>query len=296
MPAIGTNSLQGVEGLTKEQITLKEGTNLDFLESSDRSCIVSRSCMERNQWEIGDMVSLNIFYYLHKNEYELKIYPLDLVSFEIVGTMEGAAFDDSGYLPPELLLPFETVRDIYRSKEIPFSADSAFFYLSDPLKLNEFKAKMKSFRLMPQAPEAKDYYKGEALVVKDTVFISAANSLRQRAETFLRFLPIVLIIMIFIGYITSYLLVYSRQKDFSIMRSIGLRYKRVFAIFFLEQLLLVLAGSLVQSIFSAVLISHDLSILIIVNLGFLICFMTGAVIAIWMFGRRNVMEALSQND
>ncbi len=294
--AVGTNSIQGVEGISEDQITLKEGTSLDFLKSSSNSCIVSRRCMEEKQWKIGDFVSLNLFYYFHKNEYALKIEPLDLVSFEIIGSMEDAAYDDSGYLPAEILLPVEAVREIYRSREIPFSADSAFFYLQDPLKSNEFKKEMKEYHLLPQSFSAKDNDKGEALFVKDTVFIAAANRLRQGMDTLLGFLPMVVVIMIFIGYITSYLLVYSRKKDFSIMRSIGFRHKEVFIVFFLEQLLLALCGGLIQSIFSIVFITHNVSILFVVNLGFFICFMMGEVIAVWRFGRRSIMEVLSQND
>jgi ABC-type antimicrobial peptide transport system permease subunit len=294
--AIGTNSIQGVEGISEDEITLKEGTSLDFLKSSDCSCIVSRRCMEEKQWEIGDVVSLNLFYYFHKNQYALKIEPLDLVSFEIVGSMENAAYDDSGYLPTEIILPVEAVREIYRSREIPFSADSAFFYLQDPLKLNGFKAQMKEIHLLPQSSSARDNDKGEALYVTDSVFIAAADRLRQGMDTLLSFLPMVLGIVIFVGYITSYLLVYNRKKDFSIMQSIGFRYKEAFMFFLLEQLLLAFCASLIQSVLSIVFITHNGSILFVVNLGFLICFMLGVAIAVWRIGRSNIMEALSQND
>jgi ABC-type antimicrobial peptide transport system permease subunit len=293
---VGTNSIQGLEGVSEDQIMLKEGTSLEFLKSSANYCIVSQRCMEEKQWEIGDDVSLNLFYYFHKNEYALKIEPLELVTFEIIGSMEDAAYDDSGYLPAEILLPVEAVREIYRSKEIPFSADSAYFYLQDPLKLNEFKAEMKDYHLLPQSFNTKDSDKGEALVVKDTIFIAAANHLRQGMGTLLGFLPIILVIVMFIGYITSYLLVYSRMKDFSIMRSIGFRHREVFIVFLLEQLLLAFCGSLIHSIVSMVFITRNVSILLVVSLGFSVCFMMGVVIAVWRFGNRNIMEALSQSD
>ncbi len=293
---LGTNSIQGVEGISEEEITLKEGRSLDFLKSSDKYCIVSQRCMEEKQWEIGDVIFLNLFYYFHKNEYALKIEPLDLVAFEIIGSMESAAYDDSGYLPTEILLPVETVREIYRSREIPFSADSAFFYLQDPLKLNGFKAEMRGFHLLPQSSSARDNDKGEALIVKDTIFITAANRLRQGMGTLLGFLPMVLIIVIMIGYITSYLLVYNRKKDFSIMRSIGFAHKEAFIVFSLEQLLLAFCGSLIQSAFSMIFITRNGAVLFVVNIGFFICFMMGVTIAVWRIGRSNIMEALSQND
>jgi ABC-type antimicrobial peptide transport system permease subunit len=294
--AIGTNSIQGVEGISEEKIILKEGENFDFLKYTDHYCIVSQSCMEERQWEIGDVVSLNLFYYFHKNEYSLKIEPLDLVSFEIIGSMENAAYDDSGYLPTEIILPVEAVREVYHSREIPFSADSAFFYLQDPLKLNGFKAQMKEFHLLPQSTSARDNDKGEALYVKDSVFIAAADRLRLGMGTLLSFLPMVLGIVIFVGYITSYLLVYNRKKDFSIMQSIGFRHKEAFMIFLLEQLMLAFCASLIQSILSIVFITRNGSILFVVNLGFLICFMMGVTIAVWRIGNSNIMEALSQNE
>lgn len=294
--AIAINSIQGVEGIDKDKITLKEGINLDFLKASENYCIVSKRCMEEHRWKIGDTVSLNLYYYFHKYEFALKIEPLNIVSFEIVGSMEGAAFDDSGYLPPEILLPVEAVRDIYHSREIPFSADSAFFYLADPLQLNKFKEEMKEFHLLQLSSSAKDSDKGNALSVNDSVFITAANRLRQGMGTLLDFLPIVLLIVIFIGYITSYLLVYSRKKDFFIMRSLGFRHREASLIFFMEQLTLALCGALIQSILSLIFITHNVSMVFAVNFGFIICFMMGEVIAVWMLGRGNVMEALSQND
>jgi ABC-type antimicrobial peptide transport system permease subunit len=294
--AIALNSIQGVEGIDKNKIALKEGINLDFLKASANYCIVSKRCMEEHQWKIGDTVSLNLFYYFHKNEYALKIDPLDIVSFEIVGSMEGAAFDDSGYLPPEILLPVEAVRDIYHTREIPFSADSTFFYLADPLQLNEFKTEMKEFRLLQQSSSARESDKGQALSVNDSVFISAANRLKQGMDTLLDFLPMVLLIVIFIGYIASYLLVYSRKKDFFIMRSLGFRHREAFLIFFMEQLILALCGALIQGIISMIFITHNVSMLFVVNFGFIICFMVGEVIAVSKLGRGNVMEALSQND
>ena len=293
---LGTNSIQGVEGISEDQITMKEGTSLDFLKYSDKYCIVSQRCMVEKQWDIGDKVNLNLFYYFHKDGYALKIEPLDLVTFEIIGTMESAAYDDSGYLPTEILLPVEAVREIYRSREISFSADSAFFYLQDPLKLNEFKAEMREFHLMPQSSSAKDSDKGVALSVKDSVFITAANRLRQGMDTLLRFLPMILVIVILIGYIISYLLVYNRKKDFAIMRSIGFRHKDAFMVFLLEQLLLAFCGSLIQSVFSTILITHNGPVLFVVNMGFFICFMIGVTIAVGRIGRSNIMETLSQND
>lgn len=294
--AIAVNSIQGVEGINEDRITLKEGTSLDFLKSDSDYCIVSKRCMKEHGWNIGDSVSLNIYYYFHQNQYALKIKPLDLVSFEIVGSMESAPFDDSGYLPPEILLPVEAVRNIYHDVEIPFSSDSAFFYLKDPLKLNEFKAEMYEYFLLPQSAWAEDSDKGQALLVKDSVFITAANRLRQRMDTLFGFLPGVLAIVIFIGYITSYLLAFSRKKDFYIMRSIGFRHREVFAVFFLEQLLLALCGSIIQSLISIIFITRLLSVLAVTNLGFILCFMVGGMIAVWRLGNGNVMEALSQND
>lgn len=296
IPIIGTNSIQGVEGITGEQITLTEGTSLDFLNSSARTCVVSQRLMKDNKWEVGETISLNLYYYYHENEYALNLDPLNLVDFKIIGTMKEAPLNDNGYLPPEIIVPFEAVQEIYHAKEIQFSADCASFYLADPLKLNEFKAEMKKFHLLPIAANAKENYKGVALFVKDSVFITAANRLKQVMDTLLKFLPIVLVIVIFIGYIISYMMVYSRKKDFSVMRSIGFRYKEVFAVFFMEQFMLALCGSVVHSIISAIFITHNLSILLVVNLWFLINFMLGNVISIWIFGKRNVMEALSQND
>ncbi len=296
IPMMGVTAIKAVEGLSKEQVLLKEGINLGFLASTKHYCIVSRERMEKNQWKVGDTIALNLYYYWHESLYQLKIDPLSLTTFEIVGEMDGYFSLNSDYSQPEILVPFEAVREIYQEKGIAFTAESAAFYLTDPLKLNNFKEEMKALRLLPQSPNADDDIKGAALFVKDSIFISAANRLQQGLDTLFRFLPIVLITVVFIGYITSYLLVHSRQKDFSVMRSLGVSNKGVFAVFFLEQLLLATGGMLIGNFLSLLFVSRDGVVLLVVNLIFLVSFMGGNIITILRFSKRSVMDALSGSN
>lgn len=293
IPIIGTNSIRGVEGIEIEQVTMVEGVNLDFLKSSEKKCIVSHGLMKENNWVEGEVVTLNTFYYFHENDYALKIYVLDMIDFQIVGTMDEVTIDDDGYLPPKIIVPLDAIREIFYINDIPFSADSASFYVTDPIHLNEFKDEMKSFGLMSIVPDARDSTKGEALSVRDSVFITSANRLRQIIDTLLLFLPIVVVVVICIGYVISNMVVYSRSKDFFVMRSIGMRYKEVFSVLFVEQLLLAMSGIVIQGIIFTILLSGAIPVLAVTNGCFIVNFMIGNAIAIHLMGKKNVMEALT---
>jgi len=244
--------------------------------------------MEARNWEIGDTIPLNLYYNNYKGDYFISIEPLDQVSFTIVGSFDEAT--------PDVILPFEAAREIYLNQGIEFFADSANFYLKDPLKLNQFKAEMKKLNILPISPDAQQNYSGTSLFVDDTVFISSANRLNQVIKSYLGFLPVIIATVVLIGYIISYLLIYSRKKDFSIMRLIGFSHFGAFKVLFIEQLILVIISVVLQIAFSAWLISQNIFILVITNLFFSLSFLFGGAISLWLIGRKNVMEVLSQND
>lgn len=294
---VGANSLLAIPGLTEELVTIKEGKDAGFLQSSLPYCIVDEELMKEKNWKVGDEIKLNLYYYTHLNSYQVDVKELELLNFEIVGTIEAFIGDTGNFgLQPSIVIPFETVRESYHRMGIPFSADSASFYVANPLKLNEFKKEMHSFGLLSKAPTADQDYKGNTLVVRDSTFISAASKLQQGNDILLGFLPVVFVTVIFIGYIASTLIMDSRQKEFSLMRSLGITFKMCFMILFVEQLFLVLAGELIGCILSYGISIANSGVKIVVGSVFLITYMLGSAVALWRFGNRSVMEALFQID
>lgn len=296
IPIMGINTIDAVEGIECEQIQLKSGTSLDFYSFDKAVCMVSCELMRDRQWEMGDVIPLNIFYYYHEspyNPYNLMLDRLGVTEFEIVGTME-EIYSSADVAPPRILIPFDTIRERYHEADIPFMADSASFYVADALRLNEFKEEMHSFGLMSVVPAANYSYVGNALSARDATFISAASRLRQGIDILQGFFPIVFITVVFVGYITSYLLIYSRQKEFALMRSLGVSNNGCFATLLTEQSVIVIAGIVAGSLLSVCFGYYEGKSIALVGMIFIMSFMVGNMAALWRFARNSVMEVLFQ--
>jgi hypothetical protein len=289
----GTNRITAIAGLSPENIHMQEDKE-DFFASSAPVCLVSESVMEKHQWRIGDTISLNLFYQYYDDRNQLHYEPLELLPVKIIGTME-AISSSTGQMPPNILLPFETLRESFHRQQAPFSADSAFFYVADPLKLNVFKDEMRSFGLMERTPAADYNYQGIALAVRDSTFRTLAGQLRQSIDTLQSFLPLIGITIICIGYIASFLLINSRQKEFALMRALGASRGTCSLVFLMEQLLLILIGEIIGG-GGAFLLFNSITAVAVAGSIFLISYLLGCMVSLWRMGRTSVTEALFSRE
>ncbi|HOO27951.1 MAG TPA: ABC transporter permease, partial [Lachnospiraceae bacterium] len=241
------NTVSAISGLSQDLLTMEDGTTAEFLQTDRYACIVSEDLLKEKNWSVGDVIPLNLYSYVHTNKYQVNFEPLQLTEYEIAGTMDRfvSTSGQSGRTP-EIIIPFETVRELYHQKGIAFTADSASFYVADPLDLNEFKEEMQGYGLLSKAPDALYSYQGNTLLVRDSSFISTASKLRQGFDILTGFLPAVVLTVIFIGYIISILLTDSRQTEYALMRIQGMRAGLCFLTFFLEEFLIVLFGCVIS--------------------------------------------------
>lgn len=290
----GANRVEAVPGLTEDQVKLEEGSVEEFFSSDQLQCMVSEPVMEERGWKIGDEILLNFFYFLGDNAtMTLSCYtnPLELTEVKIVGTMEDVKASTAA-VSPDLVFPFEAIRAMYQRNGIPFFADTVSFTVKDPRRLNEFKAEMKELGLVEKDLAAMDSYNGTALAVKDGSFISMASDLRQIMESMKAFLPVVLLVVLVIGYVVSSLLSGSRMEEYLLLRLQGIgRWRSAFS-FWLEQILLVFVGIAVGDVFG-ILLSLKCSTLILINGVLLAAYMTGAAVAYGRMGRGKVLQLLA---
>lgn len=285
----GINSINAISGISLENIHMDEDDK-NFFTSSNYTCIINKNVMEKNQLAVGDTIELNLYYQYYDETNYLHYAPLELISFKIVGTME--SFNSNTLqLPPDILIPFETVRDIFHQNNIDFYADSASFYVADPLQLNAFKDEMKSFHLLERVPAADLSYDGNALSVRDSTFRTLASQLRQSIDALEGFFPFIFILVIFIGYITSFLLINSRQKEYALMRALGVGRGKGFLILLLEQMFLIVLGELIGGLI-AFLILHKAIVIAFTGNIFLFSYLLGCMVALWRIGKTSVIEAL----
>lgn len=290
--ARGVNCLAGAGGLKPEDVTLTEGNTLDFLASGERKCLVDRALLEQKGYQTGDRILLDLYYYRYGDYHEVFCEPLEQCEYEIAGVMDAGS--GAGY--PELILPIQAVQDSYRRAGYPFLADSFFFTVKNPLRLNAFKEEMQKLGLLPVSGAAEMHYEGNALVVQDETFIKAAERIEESLTLLRGFLPLIFCIAAGAGYLTAHLFIQDRRPEYALLRSIGIGKMKSCLVFFTEYLLLAVAGSGLGTLCAWPVMSenHSFSLMVMwVSVGFCVLGMLAALVSM---SKHSVMQILSQKD
>ena len=287
----GANRIEAVPGLTEDIIHLEKGNAEEFFLSDKLECIVSEKIMEKRGWQVGDKVSLNFYYYIPDNStLSLDLGPLELTEIEIVGTMEDFEITTTA-ISPDIVMPFGTIREMYLKNDVAFFADTISFQVKDPLKLNEFKEEMKDLNLL-ETTSASDSYSGVALTVRDHNFISMASDLRQAIEYMEAFLPVVILMVLVVGYVVSILLGGSRLEEYTLLRLQGVgRWKGAMG-FWAEQILLVFTGVVIGDFCIYIFFPERMTIAMVSGV-LISAYTVGAASAYMRMSRGSVIELLS---
>ncbi len=291
--AVGVTRLEALKGVVSLELTPTAGTSLLLTKPSAIPCIVEQGLLNTNHWNIGQNITLSLYYdYLDINcQYTLQ--KLKTEKLYIAGSILSSEGD---YLP-QVILPFRWVRQTFQEKNIPFLANEASFQLKDPRQINDFKKVMQDrLHLLEINPAAELSYAGNALAVNDETFILSASRIKNNINLLTGFLPLILLIIIFIGYITSYLLIQNRRGQYATMRSMGMSGRMCFVTFFLESVVVEMIGGTIGCIGSYLLTRQRIGILLIIFLFFLFCYILGTTVALNQLGKLSVMKALSQQD
>lgn len=290
-----------VLNLEESDVVWNAGEDSSILQGTQAKCIVSKALFEENNWRLGDKITLCQYYYYRQDEKSTELFAgeLETTVYEIAGYADLSAKWSSGNVnvTPDILVPFQPIRESYEKKGIPFYAESASFGLSDALKLNDFKQEMKALGLRDRDPLSNDHtLNGTALTVNDAAFIASANHLRQVIDAVRAFLPFLLILIVCVGYLVTLLLLQSRKNEMALLRSLGLSRWRSFRIFFTEQLLLVLTGIVAGSVLSVLVQGNYGGDSVLAGCLVAVCYMLGNSLALWKLMKVSVMEALFQNE
>lgn len=291
----GINDVDAVEGLNETDISLMEGAGTDFLQSDRMECMIQKDILEEKGLKVGDTVTLTTYYYWYWDYGEPRSSPLDVGEYTIVGTMENVG-SYLGVLPANILLPFQTVRESYARAEIPFYADSCKFTVNNPLELNAFKEQMGELQFLPVSATAEYSFDGNALTVRDDTFIRSAERTKESISLLEGFLPFVFLVVLFAGYLTSYLFTQNRRAEYALMRSVGVGRGKAYAVFLGEYLILSLGGSLAGGLMARGVAAAEMRDCAVSMGIFLGCYLCGTAAALAMMGRLSIMEVLTRND
>lgn len=294
---MGMNAPEGVSGMKREEITYLEGVDESVLTTAQKVCLLDATLMEEKGLHPGDNVMLTLFYYRHALEgSEVFIEPLITDTYKIVGSMQIGDYQGE-WNSPEVILPLDCVREAYHSQGIAFCADSGSFVVKDPFQLNALKAQMyDEVKFLPVITRAQQRSEGNALTIRDEVFIRSAETLFKNLALLRGMLPFLLAIIVFIGYLCSYLSLQSRREEYALLRSLGTGRGRSFLLLFGETTFVAAAACLLGSLTAAVFLRTAPGVLVLSGTMFFLSFPAGAAMAVLALHRLSVMEMLTKKD
>lgn len=288
-----TLQLMGVRGGEEFSVLAVNswGMNDEFFETGDNVCLVTTDFLREQGLEVGDELKLKLKYYEidTKTHYSYNILPLEKVSYKIAGVTGEDA-------PAQIMVPMETARNSYRNQGIKFHVSSGRFYVKNPLKLNSLKREMEKIGFLELIAQAQMAYEGYALVIRDETFIRAAESVQEGYMVQKALFPVVCVVLVGAGFVTSYLLSTGRRQEYATMRLTGMPYSDCLAVYLTEQGMIQLMGGAIGSVLAVFAAGTGSRPAIICYGAFFLFFFAGSVVALWMFRRMSIVNMLTSAD
>ncbi len=294
--ACAANSIEGIPGLTYEDITMTDNTTADeFFSSTKPLCLIDKALLEKNGLSVGDEVMLTCFCYRYEAYHMIYLDPLTSQNFTIAGTMDIKDYHGDG-VQPEIVFPLSTTIDIFDENGREFSADSGSFRVKDPYKLNEFKAQMHDIGFLPVNFKAEFQYDGNALVVKDETFVSSARQLFKNRDLLLWILPFLVLAVLCVGFVTAQLLMKERRAEYAIMRSLGQTHRQGLTALCAEYAITAFVGCAVGTVVGISVLKTDPLTSIAAAAVFLLFYIIGTTAALSSLKKMSIISVLGKND
>ncbi len=115
-------------------------------------------------------------------------------------------------------------------------ARSCSFDIRDNLQLEEIKKQLYSFQYFVE-PSIYNEFDGTkyGLIVQDETYQETVGQIEENLRTLRILLPVLLGLFCLLGFFVSSLSARGRKREFAVMRCLGMKRRRVFAVTFLEQ-------------------------------------------------------------
>ena len=133
------------------------------------------------------------------------------------------------------------------------------------------------------------------MLLRDSAFLRLQKNMERNIAMGKVLSAAICLLVVLLGFLISWLMVYSRRWEFVLMRGCGAQKGRVFASFFLEQAILCMAGCLAGSIGLCWLYAGGIA-QILAMVVYLVCYLLGAAISIRMIGRTELMKVLTVRE
>jgi len=293
---LGVNRMDALYEVSEAEISFMEGSGPEVLAGADPVCVMSEQEMGEKGLAPGDTVRVTLFSTTYPNDNAMKKYiRLGGVDVRIVGSFRIPTGGNAARTV-QVIFPVKWIRQIHTQAGVMFFADSAHFRVADPLELNAFKSEMKALGLMSVISEANGTQRGVALIVYDETFIKTATRLKENITLTQILTPFVVVIVGFLGFVSSYLLLQSRRPEFAIMRSLGVSRRGCFGMLLFESAVLELLGSLAGVAVASFLVDMGVVLGLSVVIPFFIIYIAGTAVALILLGKFSVIQVLTALD
>lgn len=293
---LGVNRAEALTGMPAEGFTFEEGAGSELLTGTEPVCVMNEKEMDSIGLSVGDRIQVTIFSVTYPGDNSMKKYNrLGVYELRIVGSFR-IPDSETATRPAQIIFPVKWQREIQAQAGSMFFADSARFRVAKPLDLNAFKAEMDEAGLLPVISEANASQHGVSLTVSDETFIKTATRLRENITLTELLMPFIVVIVGFLGFVVSYLLLQNRRPEIAIMRSLGLSRRQCFGMLLFESAILVTSGSLAGVVAASFLVDMDAVLGLGVGIPFFVVYMAGTAVALKMLGKFSVMQLLTALD
>ena len=133
------------------------------------------------------------------------------------------------------------------------------------------------------------------LLLRDAAFLRLAENMERNIAMGKVMSAVISLLVVLLGFIISWLMIFSRRREFALMRGCGVQKRRIFASFFWEQAILSLVGCLMGCLVLFWLYAGGMA-QPLAAAAYLICYLLGATISIRMIGKTDLMELLTVRE
>lgn len=288
-----SSALNGINSAAAilQQPEYMDGYDEGLFESEEKVCIVSNDFLADHGLFVGAEVNFTAID-IKKNPVESESdIRRDTVSLRIVGVYQ------SFVTPAPIYCPLEIVNDISRSIGKPSVINSASFTLQNTQELNRFRGILMDLGFVNQQAGTEGSNKRDlSFIINDRLLKNATASVQNYIDFTSALYPIIYLLCAGIGFVVSYLLIRIRKPEFAIMRSLGTSRVVSFFVFFIEQGLLCLLGSVLGIVISVITTGQFSLFQVGTGLGYVGFYLVGSGLAIAAMNRVNVLQILTARE
>lgn len=182
--------------------------------------------------------------------------------------------------------PVNALKAVYEAENLAFTYCGMEMDLQNLAELDEFKAQLKKLGL-----DSDD----TRMVINDSQLQTVTSQLKRQVRLLETLLPVLLTLIIAIGFGSSFLLLRGRRREAAVLRSLGMKRAAVFMSFLFESLLQAVLGLLIGCVIgwftfgSGALQPTYLAAL----LG---CYLLGGAVAVWKISGVNVFNIMTARE